>query len=77
MDMHRVWTHEVASTDYEHCILDWTKIGTSGETASGWHSSAHWFCDDCHDQHMSVTASNFAAEENCTHSGHCLPKRSE
>jgi hypothetical protein len=27
-DVLRAWVHETPSTDHEHCLLDWTKIGT-------------------------------------------------
>lgn len=47
----RAWIYETPSTDHEHCLLDWTNIGTGGATA-GWCSDGEWICDDCCDEYL-------------------------
>ncbi len=48
----RDWVHELPTADHEHCLLDWTKIGSRAGAAAGWHSGGDWICDDCYSEYI-------------------------
>jgi hypothetical protein len=52
VDVERTWTRRTGpSEDHEHCLLDWTTIGRSGEP-EGWMSGADWICVACYQRYL-------------------------